>query len=239
MIPLKDNIPAEKTPFVTYALIAVNVLAFFYELALGEGLDTFVFYYGVVPDTVTAGIYGPQYTILPFFTSMFLHGGWLHIIGNMLFLWIFGDNVEDRMGHFLYLLFYLASGVGASILHVASDPHSTIPTIGASGAIAGVMGAYFVLYPRARVMSAVILFVFIKLMEIPAVIFLGIWFLIQIFSGVASIGADAASGGVAFWAHVGGFIVGLAGGGLARLFTKDPTKGRVEVITKDGKRYLH
>ncbi|MBN1883774.1 MAG: rhomboid family intramembrane serine protease [Deltaproteobacteria bacterium] len=239
MIPLRDNVPAEKTPFVTYVLIAINIAAFFYELALGKGLDTFVFYYGVVPETVTSGLYGPQYTILPFFTSMFLHGGWLHIIGNMLFLWIFGDNVEDRMGHFLYLIFYLASGLGASLLHVVSDPHSAVPTIGASGAIAGVMGAYFVLYPKARVTSVVILIYFIRLMEIPAVVFLGIWFLIQIFSGVASIGADAASGGVAFWAHVGGFIVGLAGGGLARLLTKDPTKGRVEVITRDGKRYLH
>ena len=235
MLPIGDENPTRIRPIVNWSIIVICIIVYIWQTSGSLSFYEYTVYtYGIIPNM---DLFGSRvYTLM---TNMFLHTGWSHLMGNLMFLWIFGDNIEDCCGHLKYLGFYLASGIGASLLHVASDPHSTIPTIGASGAIAGVMGAYFVLYPRARVTSVVILIYFIRLMEIPAVVFLGIWFLIQIFSGVASIGADAASGGVAFWAHVGGFIVGLAGGGLARLMTKDPTKGRVEVITKDGKRYLH
>lgn len=245
MLPLKDNVQSEKIPFVNYALIALNVLAFFYELALGQGLNDFIYHFGLVPSWVTAGVYGPRYEILPFFTSMFLHGGWMHIIGNMLFLWIFGDNVEDRMGHFFYILFYLGSGIGASLLHIATAPDSIVPTVGASGAIAGVMGAYFVLYPRARVLTVVVIVFLIRMIELPAILFLGLWFLMQFVMGIATAASTGATGGIAFWAHVGGFLVGLAGGGIAKLISrgggpKRPSKRpRVEVITKEGKRYWH
>ncbi len=245
MIPLKDNIPSERIPFINYILIGLNVIVFFIELAQGQQINDFINRFGLIPSLVTAGIHGPRYEILPFFTSMFLHGGWMHIIGNMLFLWIFGDNVEDRMGHFFYVLFYLGSGIGASLLHIATAPGSTIPTVGASGAIAGVMGAYLVLYPRARVLTAVIIIYIIRMMEIPAIVFLGLWFLMQFIMGVATAASTGATGGIAFWAHVGGFLVGLVGGGIAKLFTRGgrpkrlSKRPRVEVITKEGKRYWH
>lgn len=231
MLPFKDNIPSRRVPFVTWGLIGINVIVFIFELMEGANLDQVFFQFGMVPAYVTAGIYGPRYEIIPFLTSMFMHAGWLHIAGNMLYLYIFGDNVEDRMGHILFLFFYLLSGVGAGLLHLATDPSSMVPTVGASGAIAGVMGAYLVLYPKARVRSVVILLYIVRIMDIPAIIFLGFWFVLQFFSGVASIGA-AEGGGVAFWAHVGGFIVGIAGGFLARLLTKDRA---MEVITPGGK----
>jgi len=151
------------------------------------------------------------------FTSQFLHAGWMHIIGNMLYLWIFGDNVEDRLGHFRYLLFYLGAGALAAILQVLFNPFSAVPMLGASGAIAGVMGAYFVLYPQSRVLTAVFIIIFFDVIEIPAVFFLGIWFLMQLLSGVGSLGVtNAASGGTAFWAHVGGFVAGVIVGLLLR-----------------------
>jgi membrane associated rhomboid family serine protease len=149
---------------------------------------------------------------------MFLHGGWMHVIGNMLYLWIFGDNVEDRLGHVGYLFFYLASGAVAAIAQVIINPNSSVPMLGASGAIAGVMGAYFVLYPRSRVLTAIFLFIFIDLVEIPAIFFLGIWFVMQLLSGVGSLGvSNAAAGGTAFFAHIGGFVVGVATGFVLRL----------------------
>jgi membrane associated rhomboid family serine protease len=231
MLPYRDNIPSRRVPFITWGLIGINVIVFIFELMEGANLDQVFFQFGMVPAYVTAGIYGPRYEIVPFLTSMFMHAGWLHIAGNMLYLYIFGDNVEDRMGHVLFLFFYLLSGVGAGMLHLATDPHSMVPTVGASGAIAGVMGAYLVLYPKARVRSVVILVYFIRIMDIPAIIFLGFWFVLQFFSGVASLGATEA-GGVAFWAHVGGFIVGIVGGLLARLLTKDRS---MEVIGSDGR----
>jgi membrane associated rhomboid family serine protease len=233
MLPYKDNIPSRRVPLVTWGLIAINVIVFFFELSLGTKLDAFIYQFGMVPSYVTTAAYGPRYVYLPFITSMFLHAGWLHVGGNMLFLYIFGDNVEDRMGHVVYLFFYLLSGVGAGLLHLATDPSSVVPTLGASGAIAGVMGAYFVLYPKARVRSVVFLVYFIRIMDIPAIVFLGIWFVMQLFSGVASVGA-AEGGGVAFWAHVGGFIVGIVGGFLARILTKDRS---MEVISPRGERY--
>lgn len=206
MFPISDVIPSRTTPFVTVGLIALNAVAFFYELQLSRPeLQVFTQVFGVVP----ANFSWP--TVL---TSMFLHGGWMHFLGNMLYLWIFGDNVEDRLGHLLYLGFYLFCGAAAALGQVMVHPLSAIPMIGASGAIAGVMGAYFVLYPRSKVLTAVFVFVFMDLVEIPAIFFLGIWFLMQLFSGVGSLGAQAADGGVAFWAHVGGFVTGL-GVGLA------------------------
>jgi membrane associated rhomboid family serine protease len=204
MIPLRDVIPSRTFPFFTIAFIVVNSVAFLFELSLPErALDSFLQVYGVVP---------VRFNWLAVLTSMFLHGGWLHFLGNMLYLWIFGDNVEDRLGHGRFVLFYLLCGAAAALAHVFMNPSSGIPTIGASGAIAGVMGAYFVLYPQSRVLALLPLFIFWEIIEVPAILFLGIWFLMQFFSGVGSIAADAVqTGGVAFWAHVAGFLAGIAG----------------------------
>jgi membrane associated rhomboid family serine protease len=181
---------------------------FAFELTLGDrALQDLVRSYGVVPaDFAWAAVV----------SSMFLHGGWLHAGGNMLYLWIFGDNVEDRLGHGRYLAFYFACGIAAALGQVAMNPYSNVPMIGASGAVAGVMGAYFVLYPQSRVLTAVFLVIFLDIIEIPAIFFLGIWFLMQLFSSVGSIGADAADGGVAFWAHVVGFVTGAVYGLIQR-----------------------
>ena len=209
MFPVSDVIPSRTTPFVTIGLIALNALAFLVELSLdGYELQRFVQTFGVVP----AYFSWPSVV-----SSMFLHAGWLHVFGNMLYLWIFGDNVEDRLGHARYLMFYLFCGAAAALGQTATNPHSLLPMIGASGAVAGVMGAYFVLYPHSRVLTAVFIVFFLDLIEIPAIFFLGIWFLMQLFSGVGSIGAQTADGGVAFWAHVAGFAAGAALGGVRRL----------------------
>ena len=204
MFPVSDVIPSRTTPFVTVGLIALNALMFLYELQLSRPeLQLFVQIFGVVP----AG-----FTWTSLLTSMFLHEGWMHLLGNMLYLWIFGDNVEDQLGHFGYLLFYLGSGAAAALGQVMVSTGSTIPMIGASGAIAGVMGAYFVLYPHSRVLTVVFLLFFMDMVEIPAIFFLGIWFLKEVFSGVGSLGAGSLNGGVAFWAHVIGFAVGALTG---------------------------
>jgi membrane associated rhomboid family serine protease len=204
MFPVSDVIPSRTTPFVTVSLIALNAVAFLYELTLNDAdLQGFVLSYGVVP------AYFSWPTVV---TSMFLHGGWLHVLGNMLYLWIFGDNVEDRLGHGRFTLFYLGCGAAAALGQVATSPLSLVPMVGASGAIAGVMGAYFVLFPHSRVLTAVFIVFFMDLIEIPAIFFLGIWFLMQFFSGVGSLGTDAAQGGVAFWAHIVGFAVGAISG---------------------------
>jgi len=214
MIPFRDNIPSRSTPVITIGIIAVNVLAFFYELTLGRSLERFMVHYGVVPALVFAW---PQsdlpFTaiVIPFLTSMFLHAGWLHLIGNMWYLWIFGDNVEDRLGHFPFLIFYLLSGIGAGIVHTIFNASTFVPSIGASGAIAGVLGAYMVSYPFARVLTLVPIFIFIQVIEIPALVVLGFWFIMQFFSGTAALttSTNASSGGVAWWAHVGGFVIGI------------------------------
>ncbi len=209
MFPVSDVIPSKTRPYVTIGIIAVNLLAFLYEWQLNRReLLLLTRTYGVVP------AYFSWNSVL---SSMFLHAGPLHVGGNMLYLWIFGDNVEDRMGHLRYLVFYLLCGTAAALGQVATNPLSTVPMIGASGAIAGVMGAYFVLYPRSRILTAVFLVLFLDLIEVPAIFFLGIWFLMQLFSGVGSLGAPAADGGVAFWAHVLGFAAGAAGGLYWRL----------------------
>jgi membrane associated rhomboid family serine protease len=202
VIPISDVIPSRTVPVVTIALILVNVLVFLYERLLPEPLlQQFVATYALIP---------AWFSVPALFTSQFLHGGWMHIISNMLYLWIFGDNVEDRLGHVRYLIFYLGAGAVAAILQTLFDPFSNIPMVGASGAIAGVMGAYFVLYPYSRVLTAVFLIIFFDIIEIPAVFFLGVWFLLQLLSGVGSLAvSNAAGGGIAFFAHIGGFIAGV------------------------------
>lgn len=205
MIPLRDVIPSRTTPFVTIGLIAINAAVFLYEMSLPEReLVTFVTTYGLVPVSFTG---------TAVLTSMFLHGGWMHFLGNSLYLWIFGDNVEDRVGHSRFLMFYLACGAVAAIVQTASNTLSTVPMVGASGAIAGVMGAYIVLFPHSRILTLVPIFFFIQVIEVPAIFFLGIWFAMQLISGVGSLGVETASdvGGVAFWAHVSGFACGLVG----------------------------
>jgi membrane associated rhomboid family serine protease len=210
MFPISDVIPSRTVPFVTIGLIVVNSLVFIYMLTLPDGMvETFVATYAVIP---------AAFSVPTLFTSQFLHAGWLHIIGNMLYLWIFGDNVEDRLGHVRFLIFYLGAGAVAAILQVLFNPYSSVPMLGASGAIAGVMGAYFVLYPQSRVLTAIFILIFFDVVEIPAVFFLGIWFLMQLLSGVGSLGGtNASAGGTAFWAHVGGFVVGVAVGLVLRV----------------------
>ncbi|HEX8619300.1 MAG TPA: rhomboid family intramembrane serine protease [Thermoanaerobaculia bacterium] len=210
MIPLRDDNPRRTVPFVTYALVALNVLAFFWQLSLGAALQTALFDIAFIPARFwLPGNWVPD--ILTIVISMFLHGGFLHIGSNMLYLWIFGDNVEDRLGHGKYLIFYLACGFLATYAHAFFSPGSRIPAIGASGAIAGVLGAYLVLYPKARVMTLIPIFIFITIRELPAIFILGIWFVLQLFSGVGSLGVTDAQdmGGVAYFAHIGGFLAGM------------------------------
>ncbi|OPX90332.1 MAG: Rhomboid protease GluP [Pelotomaculum sp. PtaB.Bin013] len=196
-------------------LIIVNLLVFGYEVQLGRHLDEFIFSHAVIPlQLASVGMTADQ--LIRLTTTMFLHGGWFHVLSNMLYLWIFGDNVESRMGHVRYLVFYLLTGYIATITHVLYNPLSKSPLIGASGAIAGVLGAYLILYPRAKVLTLVFLFIFIQIIPIPAVIFLGLWFVLQILNGVAGL-TDQTAQGVAFWAHIGGFIAGIL---LVKLFAQ-------------------
>jgi len=221
MLPIGDVNPRRHFPVATAVIIALNLIVFFYELTLPEdSLQSFVLRAGVVPYQVTNHFGLPAATSL--FTSMFLHGGWVHIIGNMLYLWIFGDNIEDYLGTVSYVLFYFLAGLAAALAHIASDPSSVVPTIGASGAIAGVLGAYLVLFPRARVRTLIFIFRFIRFVELPALVVLGFWFILQLFSGLASIGA-ASGGGVAWFAHIGGFAAGL----LAGLILKRQPKSKL------------
>ena len=219
MIPLRDVIPSRTTPYVTIALIAVNALVYLYEMTLGDPLlEEFILYFGLVP---------AAFSWVAVLTSMFLHGGLLHVGGNMLFLWIFGDNVEDRMGHGRFVVFYVLCGAAAALAQTAMSPDSVVPMVGASGAVAGVMGAYFVLYPHSRIVTLIPLFVFFHVMEVPALVFLGLWFVLQFVSGVGSIAAATGgepAGGIAFWAHVAGFVAGVSG----VLVFRRPERQRVE-----------
>jgi membrane associated rhomboid family serine protease len=211
MIPLRDRNRSETTPFINYLLIGLCTLVFLYELSLGESQETFFGRYAVFPRAVSLGIAGegPVFpAFLPLVTSMFLHGGWLHLLGNMLYLYIFGDNVEDRLGHGRYLCFYLLCGVGSALAQVWSNPGSEVPLLGASGAIAGVLGAYVLLFPRARILTLIPLIIFFPMIEVPAYVFLGFWFVLQFVQASVSGGAAESGGGVAWWAHAGGFIVG-------------------------------
>jgi hypothetical protein len=218
MIPLRDENPSSTVPVVTRALIAVNTAVFVYEVILGPRLGAFIGDFGLVPLRVVESLSGavsPLAAAGTVVSSVFLHGGWLHLIGNMWYLWIFGDNVEDRMGHGRYLAFYLGAGIASGLLHVVVNPDSPVPTVGASGAIAGVLGAYLVLFPRARVITLVPLFVFIQLMALPAVVVLGLWFVVQFFSGALALAyTTGATGGIAWWGHIGGFAFGVILGRL-------------------------
>ena len=208
MIPLKDINPTRTTPFVNLALILANVLVFVYQLSLPARAErAFVMANATIPSHVSqflAGHAGFQAAFEPLFTSMFLHGGLMHLLGNMLFLWIFGDNVEDYFGHLGYLVFYFVCGICSGLTHVLFNPGSHLPAIGASGAISGVMGAYALLFPRNRILT----FFFIFLIPVPAFLILGYWFVLQFLAGVGTLGGGA-TGGVAFWAHIGGFLLGL------------------------------
>ena len=203
MIPLRDSVPSSTTPVVTYAIIAINVLVFIQQLALSpEELHHFFAHYGVVP---------ARLQLSDLFTSMFIHGGFMHLIGNLWFLWIYGDNVEDVLGRVKYLAFYLTGGIAGSLLQIAADPNTTIPNIGASGAIAAVMGAYLLKFPHARVLTLIPLFIVFFTRELPAYIILIYWFILQFFSGVGTLAESStgATGGIAFFAHVGGFLMGM------------------------------
>ncbi|MEX1024389.1 MAG: rhomboid family intramembrane serine protease [Planctomycetota bacterium] len=261
MFPIKDNIPTRERPVINIALIVVTVLAFLAQLGTPEGAPSLVERYGMIPARVTspdAVVEIPEYALvrypdgrvgrelvskpaapasvptwLTLLTCVFLHGGWLHLLGNMWFLWIFGDNVEDCFGKLGYLAFYLLGGVFASVTHLVTNLGSSIPTIGASGAVAAVMGAYFVLYPRAKVLAIVPIFFFIQMLVLPASWFLGVWFLLQLMQGSFSMGT-VASAGVAWWAHIGGFAMGYV---AARVLEKrHRLKPRVEVLAPDTER---
>jgi membrane associated rhomboid family serine protease len=232
MIPLSDENPARSTPFVTISLVALNLAVFVYQLSLGSQVEGFIQACAFRPAELVTGqdlpppncVQPPWLTVL---TSLFMHAGLLHLGSNMLFLWIFGNNVEDAMGHLRYLLFYLLCGVGAALIQTAftltfRPEEATIPNLGASGAIAGVLGAYLVLFPQARVRTLVFLGFFITLTRIPALLVLGLWFGLQFFQGIFAVGGTD-TGGVAVWAHVGGFVLGLL---LVRLFARGPGEGR-------------
>jgi membrane associated rhomboid family serine protease len=214
MIPLKDDNPTYITPYVNYSLIAINILVYVYQVFVTPDPEAFVWRYALVPSELLGNFnLGTMSTL---FTSMFMHGGFLHLAGNMLYLWIFGDNVEDAMGHGRYLVFYLLGGLLASAIHIFTSPGSQIPTLGASGAIAASLGAYLILYPRSRVLSILPLGFFLRLTMVPAIIVLGLWFILQLFQGLMTLGGPDV-GGVAFWAHIGGFVAGFV---LAKAFSR-------------------
>jgi rhomboid family protein len=225
VIPLRDRNPTRRTPVVTYALIGACVAAFAIELSItasggDASLETFFERWAAVPADIATALEHrdlASQAVLGMLTSMFLHAGWLHLLGNMLFLWIFGNNVEDRLGSLAFAIFYVVGGVVAVLGQVAIDPQSTTPLVGASGAIAAALGAYIVLFPGARILSLVFLGFFYQLLEVPAIIVLGFWFVLQLLNGVAALGAETAQGGVAFFAHIGGFVFGLIVGLVVRL----------------------
>jgi membrane associated rhomboid family serine protease len=234
MIPLKDDIPSYSPPVVTVALISINCLIFFYLSFLGEGFQLALVKWGAIPFEVTHGVELTPELAIPFevthgveltpelsffaplslFSSMFLHGGFLHLAGNMLYLWIFGDNVEDQLGHVKFFIFYILCGLAASLLHIITAPNSKVPMVGASGAIAGVLGAYMIRFPRARILTLIFLGFFIRIVAVPALFVLGFWFILQLLYAFPSIGST--SGGVAWFAHVGGFLAGIV---LFKLFS--------------------
>lgn len=248
MFPVADSdLTTRKRPIVNISLIVLCAAVFIYELTLGEsGRIAFFYQFGLIPDELVHGIdytslvtsggtidiSSPMPNWMTMFTSMFIHGDWLHFASNMLFLWVFGDNIEDRFGHFWYLLFYLLAGVAAVLLQVAIDTTSQIPTIGASGAIAGVLGAYLLLFPFSRI-STVVIFFFITVVRIPAIYLLGFWILLQFVSGIGSLGPSAQDGGVAYWAHIGGFILGV----VVVIIYKIATKQKMWPERPDGSQY--
>jgi membrane associated rhomboid family serine protease len=205
MLPLKDDLRSHTRPIVTYVLLGINIIVFFYEVSLGSHLNDFIQVYGATPYNIFYR--GGLSSYMTIFSSMFIHANVMHIFGNMLFLWIFADNIEDRMGHVKFVIFYLVCGIAAVLLHGVTAMNSQVPMVGASGAISGVLGAYILLYPKARILALIPFGFFLRAMYLPSVIFLGIWFLYQFLFGVSTIGAKG--GGVAYFAHIGGFIAGL------------------------------
>ena len=216
MIPLRDSMRTQRYPYVNILLIFANFALFFYQMTLSnEQLSSLFFRFGVIPQNFT---FQQGNLALPLLGSMFLHGVWFHLLGNMLYLWVFGDNVEDRMGRGIYLFFYLLAGITASLVHIAANPQSAITTIGASGAIAGVLGAYFILFPRARVLTLIPIGFFLTTARLPAVIFLFLWFFMQLFNALAA--AATAAQMVAWWAHIGGFLTGVVAGLATLLYRR-------------------
>jgi len=235
MIPIRDTIRSKNYPVVNITIIVLNILLFIIALSQGEGLNRFIYTYGLVPArysiTSTSSYFTFGQQAFSFISFMFLHGGLFHLLGNMWSLYIFGDNVEDRLGSLKYLLFYLLCGFASGISHLVINWHSQIPTIGASGAIAGVMGAYMILYPKSRILTLIPIFFFFHLVEIPAVFFLGIWFIFQFLSAASTSG----QGGIAWWAHIGGFIFGIIFLRLFLLFGEPALGRKVRQIAKKGK----
>jgi membrane associated rhomboid family serine protease len=233
MIPIRDTVRSQTYPVVNAAIIGINVVVFLIELSQGQRLTQFTYVYGLVPARYSVPQVAAYFTsgqqIFSLLSFMFLHGGFLHLIGNMWFLYIFGDNVEDRLGHIRYFFFYLLCGLASGASHLFLNLSSNIPTIGASGAIAGVMGAYFVLYPRAKILTLVPIFIFIQLIHLPAFVFLGIWFLFQFLSAA---GTSAQSGGIAWWAHIGGFVFGIIFLKLFELIPSTGVGGKIHGLTK-------
>ncbi len=212
MIPLRDENPTRTFPFITVLIIVINCILFIVELGQGENIAVFIRSFGCTPYEISTGYDIEPFILFPVrftvFTSMFLHGGWMHLVGNMLYLWIFGDNIEDRLGHLRFIVFYFLAGVIGSLVQIMISPLSTIPQIGASGAISGILGAYILLFPKAKVLTLVPLFYFIRIIRLPAYFILGFWIVLQIINGFVSL-SYTAQGGVAFFAHIGGFIAGL------------------------------
>ena len=234
MIPIRDTVPSRNYPVVTTAIIGINIFIYLMQPSMGDSGDHFFYIYGLVParysDPRLAGYFNWIQQAFSFVSFMFLHGGFLHLLGNMWSLWIFGDNVEDRLGPLRYIVFYLACGLASGVAHLLINSGSNIPTIGASGAIAGVMGGYFILYPRAKVLTLVPIIIIPLLFEIPAFFFLGFWFLLQFLNAAAGHGA---AGGIAWWAHIGGFVFGVA---FLKLFHILPDTGATRIITKATKK---
>jgi membrane associated rhomboid family serine protease len=234
MIPIRDAIRSKNFPAVNFIIIGLNVLVFLWQLLQGSHLREAFYLYGIVPMRYSDPEISSQFSTfqqwLPFLTSMFLHGGVLHILGNMWFLYIFGDNIEDRLGHIRYILFYLLCGVAAGLIHLLTNWNSKIPTIGASGAISGVMGAYLLLYPRSRILTLIPIFIFFQFIEVPTFVFLGYWLLIQLFSASFT---PRNVGGIAFWAHIGGFIAGLL---FIKIFDVIPRTGLSERLREHTER---
>ncbi len=232
MIPLRDTIRSKNYPVVNTTIIIINIVVFVLELSKGDQLRQFIFTYGLVPARYTVPAISTYFTsgqqVFSFLSFMFIHGGFLHLLGNMWSLYIFGDNVEDRLGSFRYLLFYLLCGFASGIAHLVVNWHSQVPTIGASGAIAGVMGAYMISYPRSRILTLIPMFIFFPLVEVPAVFFLGVWFIFQFLNAASTAG----QGGIAWWAHIGGFIFGIIFLRLFLLFREPSMSRKVRRITK-------
>lgn len=224
MFPLSDSIKAARFPYLNILIIATNIWVFYLQLT-APNLDEFVMKYALIPSLVD---FSQPITLLPFITAMFLHGGFLHIISNMWFLKVFGDNVEGHMNPLLFLLLYFGAGIVGNVLQYLLMPTSTIPMLGASGAVAGVLGAYFILFPRSQIKTLLPIFFFITFVNVPAFVMLGYWFVLQIFSGVGSLGMPSDQGGVAFWAHIGGFIVGLIFGFLLKKTSNPTSEGIIE-----------